>query len=71
MAKFIPLIGALGAAVVVLFILRSAYAKEPEPPPEGYPCPYCNETFETYEDLVTHVQTAHPGERVPLPIEWE
>ena len=71
MAKFLPLIGVLGGLAVVLLIVRNAYAGGPQPPPEGYECPYCTETFETYEDLAAHVQTAHPGERVPLPIEWE
>ncbi len=40
-------------------------------PPEGYPCPYCPETFDTYEDLVAHVQTEHPGERIPIHIIWQ
>lgn len=48
-----------------------AWAAPPAPPPEGYPCPYCGEPFATYEELVDHVQSVHPGERIPLPIEWE
>lgn len=35
-------------------------------------CPYGDGLcFSTYEELVVHVQTVHPGERIPLPIEWE
>lgn len=36
-----------------------------------YCCPYCAECFDTYEELVNHVKTEHPGERIPLPIEWD
>ncbi len=57
----------LGLAAVV-GIAALAWAA---PPPEGYPCPYCGDPFATYEELVAHVQTEHPGERIPLPIEWE
>lgn len=39
--------------------------------PGEYCCPYCGECFATYEELVEHVKTAHPGERIPLPIEWD
>lgn len=40
-------------------------------PPKEYICPYCLVSFETYEELAAHVQDEHPGERIPLPIEWE
>lgn len=56
------------AATLVVFALTWA---APPTPPEGYVCPYCGATFSTYEELVAHVQTEHPGERIPLPIEWE
>lgn len=65
-------IGGLGlglAAALAVFALT--WAAPPTPPPEGYPCPYCPDTFSTYEELVAHVQSEHPGERIPLPIEWE
>lgn len=32
---------------------------------ERYPCPYCPAPFDTYEDLVAHIKTEHPGERRP------
>ncbi len=41
------------------------------PPPGEYICPYCGSTFDTYEELVAHVQTVHPGERIPIDIIWE
>jgi len=40
-------------------------------PPGEWNCPYCPATFDTYEELVAHVEQEHPGERIPLPIEWE
>jgi len=40
-------------------------------PPLEYCCPYCLVCFATYQELVDHVKTAHPGERIPLPIEWD
>lgn len=58
------LAAALGFAAI-------AWAAPPVPPPEGYACPYCPQSFSTYEELVSHVTTEHPGERIPLPIEWE
>ncbi|MBA7507348.1 hypothetical protein ES706_06067 [subsurface metagenome] len=55
----------LAAAVGIAALALAA------PPAEGYACPYCPATCATYEELVAHVQTEHPGERIPLPIEWE
>jgi len=45
--------------------------KEEGPPPEGYTCPYCGEKFGTYDEVVSHIQTEHPGERIPIDIIWE
>jgi len=57
-----------GVGGLALFLLsRKAGAA----PPEGYVCPYCGATFATYEELAAHVQSEHPGARIPLPIEWE
>ena len=58
---------ATAAAVGIYALARAA----PPAPPEGYICPYCGASFSTYDELVAHVQSAHPGERIPLPIEWE
>ncbi len=52
-------VGVLGvAAVVGLALARAA-------PPTVYTCPYCGETFDTYEALVAHIQEVHPGEEIP------
>lgn len=60
-------LGAAAAIGALIYFATRARAA----PPEGYPCPYCPATFATYEELVEHVTTEHPGERIPLPIEWE
>jgi len=60
--------GGLGlglVAALAIFTLAGAA------PPEGYVCPYCGATFDTYEDLVAHVQSEHPGERIPIHIIWQ
>lgn len=62
--------GGLGIAAV-LGLAALAWAAPPTPPPEGWGCPYCPDVFATYEELVAHVTSEHPGERIPLPIEWE
>lgn len=41
------------------------------PPPAGYTCPYCGATFETYDELVSHIQSEHPGQRIPIDIIWQ
>lgn len=55
----------IAAAVGIYAIARAAA------PPKLYSCPYCQDTFPTYEDLVDHVQSVHPGERIPIDIIWE
>lgn len=67
------LVAGIGAAIATAAAVGIyAWARAAPPaPPEGYICPYCGATFDTYEELVTHVQTEHAGERIPLPIEWE
>ena len=35
-----------------------------------YPCEYCGYGFSTYEELLAHVQSVHPGERVPVEVVW-
>ena len=44
--------------------------KEEGVPPGGYTCPYCGANFDTYEEVVSHIQTEHPGERIPIDIIW-
>ena len=43
----------------------------PTPTPTTYPCPYCDEVFSTYDELVAHYELEHPGEaREPIDIGW-
>ena len=60
-----------GIATAVTVGLYAWARAAPSPPPGGYTCPYCGAPFDTYEELAYHVQSEHPGERIPLPIEWE
>jgi len=34
--------------------------------PEVFTCPYCGAEFSSYEELVSHIESEHPGEPVPL-----
>ena len=52
-------------------IVAIATIKVKAAPPMEYCCPYCGMCFATYEELVAHVKSEHPGERIPLPIEWD
>jgi len=64
--KKAAIVGAIGLGILGIYLIT-----RPAKPAEKYACPYCGATFDTYEDLAAHVQTEHPGERIPLPIEWE
>lgn len=50
--------------------LKWPWYKGEGPPPEGYTCPYCGAPFATYEEMVAHIQSEHPGERIPIDIIW-
>jgi hypothetical protein len=67
--KIAPLIilGSLAVGGMLIFALSQ---KAKAVPPGQWTCPYCQATFSSYEDLVAHVQSIHPGERIPLPIDW-
>ncbi|MBA7646236.1 hypothetical protein ES703_53998 [subsurface metagenome] len=57
----------LGAAVVAVVLIYAVA----QAAPQVYTCPYCGATFDTYEELVAHVQSEHPGERIPIHIIWQ
>lgn len=57
----------VGLAAIGIIVLAT---KAKAAPPEGYVCPYCDLPFLTYDELVTHVQTEHPGARIPVEIIW-
>ena len=64
-------LSSLAAAGVIIYALT--HKAQAAPPPGGWCCPYDSShgCFATYEELVAHVQSVHPGERIPLPIDWE
>lgn len=60
----------VGAGIVAL-ITTIVVAITRAAPPTEYCCLYCGQCFATYEELVAHIQAEHPGERIPLPIEFD
>lgn len=62
---------AIAAAAVAAIVGVTYFATRAEAGPGEYCCPYCGQCFGTYEELVAHIKTQHPGERIPLPIEWD
>ena len=58
------------AGIIGLFWFLAGKAKV-MPPPGGYICPYCQIPFDTFDALIAHVQAVHPGERMPLVIDWD
>lgn len=61
----------IGAAAVAAIVAVAYFVTRAEAFPGEYCCPYCGECFDSYADLVDHVKEVHPGERIPLPIEWD
>lgn len=59
----------LGIFGLITAIVAATRAKAA--PPGKYCCPYCSECFDTYEELVDHVKSEHPGERIPIEITWD
>jgi len=57
---------ALGLLALAIFAIRSQAAQAAQ----EYPCPYCGEVFTSLSALQSHVQQAHPGERIPISIQW-
>lgn len=63
---------AIAFGIILTIGLTAYFATRAEAaPPAEFCCPYCSECFATYEELVDHVQTEHPGERIPIPISWD
>lgn len=61
------MVGPIMGIVVILIVAGMVSGAAPELP---YVCPYCGARFATFDELVAHVQTVHPGERVPIRIIW-
>jgi hypothetical protein len=51
---------------LALLLLASVARAAPE-----FVCPYCGESFNTLEELQSHVSQFHPGERIPIQIKWQ
>jgi len=59
-------LGILGTLAAIFGIRQLAKAA-----PLEWCCPYCSLCFATYGELVEHVKSEHPGERIPIPIDWD
>ena len=61
----------IGCAVVaaIYFSKKADAASEPLAP-VIYDCPHCSASFDTYDELLEHIQIAHPTGRIPLQIDW-
>lgn len=55
----------VGLALIGLAAVGLAYALT-RVPPTVYTCPFCDEPFDTYEDLLNHIESDHPGEAPPM-----
>jgi len=53
-------LGVAAGAAVAAAILHLLGKRGFEPFPPTYICPYCGETFATYEELLAHIQAEHP-----------
>ncbi len=69
--KGVVVLGALAIGGALIFALTNK--AKAAPPSNGWCCPYnsAHDCFDTYDELIIHVQEVHPGTRIPLPIDWE
>ncbi len=65
-----PMSPLMGPPLPAFLKIYWPWYKEDGPPPGGYTCPYCGANFDTYDEVVSHIQTEHPGERIPIDIIW-
>lgn len=61
----------VGAGLGIFGLITVVVVTRAKAAPLEYCCPYCSICFATYQELVDHVRDVHPGERIPLPIEWD
>lgn len=64
-----PAVGGVIALMIVI-AMSSLMVQMAGAAQNRYCCPYCGACFPTFNQLVEHVQTAHPGERIPIQIIW-
>ena len=54
-----------GASILTGVLVWALTRKRDKPSPPTYTCPYCGETFQTYEALLAHVEAEHPSQPPP------
>lgn len=59
MTAVLGVVMGLGMIMVVASMIQGM---TPPPQPGAYDCPYCDMSFDTLEELIEHVATAHPDE---------
>jgi len=64
MNKIVGLLAVFGTIAEIILLTRKAKAAE------VYKCPHCGQEFTNWDELFTHVQEAHPGERLPIRGQW-
>lgn len=57
-------LGVAGGISALIYFASKAKAA----PPLVYICPYCGAAFDTYEELLAHIESEHPGEPPPPPV---
>lgn len=67
MGMMVPM---LGMVMMVSLIQPLSSSEEANGDITGYQCPYCGQVFDSYEDMVAHVESEHSGERIPIDISW-
>ncbi len=55
----------IGTGIAAILIAGAVKGAPPE-----YCCPYCAECFPSLAALQEHIQTEHPGDRIPVDIIW-
>ena len=66
-----PVVTGLMVMMMVMMMPLFLGMGQPQPPPGlPYCCFYCSQCFATFDELVAHVQSQHPGERLPILIIW-
>jgi len=57
-----PAVAIVGAGLALGVGGLLAYALTARAAPPVYTCPYCGAPFDTYEELLAHIESEHPGE---------
>ena len=72
MDKTLGVVMGLAFALVMLVVVSGMLeGVVPQPTPGAFACPYCDQSFDTLDELVEHVASEHPDEPPIQPIEIE